>query len=107
MERANSGEYVIVPEFHAKLKDLQKAIDQVMHRIKVFKKSLEDDLAISIDLVSSNAHTFLFECRKKEGDGAFRRSKKRIKQVSIKNKRIGFTTSELTSLVIDYSDFMN
>jgi len=40
---------------------------------------MEDDLAISIDLSPSNAHTFLFECKKKEGDSAFRRSNKRIK----------------------------
>lgn len=51
-------------------------------------------------------HTFTFECDKKEGDNGMRKQNKKFnyKIISIKNKIMSFTTSELKDLVREYSE---
>jgi hypothetical protein len=51
-------------------------------------------------------HTFTFECDKKEGDAGMRKQNKKFnyKIISIKNKIMSFTTSELKDLVREYNE---
>lgn len=51
-------------------------------------------------------HTFTFECDKKEGDNGMRKQNKKFnyKIISIKNKIMSFTTSELKDLVREYNE---
>jgi hypothetical protein len=67
----------------------------------LLKKSLEDELEVNkpINIVESNQHGFLFEIEKKEGDTAFRKTKKKFKTISIKNRLMTFTCTDLQNLV--------
>ena len=51
-------------------------------------------------------HTFVFECDKKEGDAGMRKHPKKFnyKVISIKNKIMSFTVSELKDLVREYNE---
>ena len=55
--------------------------------------------------MESNAHGYLFEVNKKEGDEAFRKSSKNYKHVSVKLGKICFNNSELKQLVEEYNRF--
>lgn len=51
-------------------------------------------------------HTFIFECDKKEGDAGMRNQNKKFnyKIISIKNKIMSFSITELKDLVREYSE---
>ena len=70
------------------------------------KKFVEQDLKTTkrVDLVESNLHTFMFEVDKKEGDAGMRKSSNNYKIISIKNRIMSFTNSELRELVKEYNE---
>ena len=49
-------------------------------------------------------HTFIFEADKKEGDAGMRKSTKKYKIISIKNRIMSFTCNELKDTVKEYSE---
>jgi DNA mismatch repair ATPase MutS len=51
-------------------------------------------------------HTFIFECDKKEGDAGMRAQNKKFnyKIISIKNKIMSFSITELKDLVREYNE---
>ena len=50
-------------------------------------------------------HGFVFEIEKKEGDAAFRRSKKKFKTLSVKARLLTFTCTELQQLVKEFTKY--
>lgn len=106
LNKAKEGEYLINPNFNNKLMSLNNEISKVLKTIDKIKKDVEDDLGVNIKLVDSATHTYLFEVNKKDGDQAFRRTSKKYKTQTIKNKIISFTNDKLTEQCAHYSDFM-
>lgn len=68
------------------------------------REKIESDLSTSkgVQLVPSNMHTFIFEVDKKEGDAGMRKSSKKYKIISIKNRIMSFTCNELRDTVKEY-----
>lgn len=70
------------------------------------KTHVEEDLSTMkrVELVESNLHTFMFEVDKKEGDAGVRKSNNQYKIISIKNRIMSFTCTELKELVREYNE---
>ena len=105
LSKIYEGEYMISPKFSEKLTEINQRIVQTRKKLDTLKESISDDLGgIDVKIVESNSHVFLLEVKKKEGDAAFRASKKTYKQVSIKNRIIAFTCEKMQNLIIEYSE---
>jgi len=103
LSKAKQNAYVINPNFDPALKELTTELRQIRKRMESMKQSVQDDLNTSkrVDLVESNAHGYMFEVDKKEGDAGMRQSRNEYKILSMnKNKRVmSFTCEELKELV--------
>lgn len=90
------------------MKQIDIEINKVKRKIEDLKRKVEDDLDCNkpVNLVDSQMHTFVFECDKKEGDAGMRKANKKFnyKIISIKNKIMSFTVSELKDLVREYNE---
>lgn len=105
MDRARKGEYVVNPAFSPKLGEIDKRTKRALESIERHRQEVSDDLGgLDIKLIESNTHTYLFEVSKKEGDNAFRSTKSKYKQISIKQRTIAFTSQKLQELVSDYNE---
>ena len=83
------------------LKELAAELHQIKKRMDGLKRSVQDDLGTTkrVDLVESNAHVYMFEVDKKEGDAGMRQSRNAYKVLSMKNRVMSFTCEELKELV--------
>jgi DNA mismatch repair protein MSH2 len=104
--KAKQNDYIINPEFSPELKELNTEIGMIRQKMEALKQSVLADLGTSkrVDLVESNLHTFMFEVDKKEGDAGVRKSQNQYKIISIKNRIMSFTCSELKELVREYNE---
>lgn len=104
--KAKQNDYIINPDFSPELKELNSEIQVIRDKMETLKTSVEQDLGTSkrVDLVESNLHTFMFEVDKKEGDAGVRKSNNQYKIISIKNRIMSFTCSELKELVREYNE---
>ena len=106
--KAKQNDYIINPMFSPDLKSIDSEIHKVKKKIDDLRRRVEDDLECNkpVNLVDSQMHTFTFECDKKEGDAGMRKANKKFnyKIISIKNKIMSFTTSELKDLIREYNE---
>ena len=104
--KAKQNDYIINPDFSPELKELNSEIGIIRNKMETLKTSVEADLNTTkrVDLVESNLHTFMFEVDKKEGDAGVRKSNNQYKIISIKNRIMSFTCSELKELVREYNE---
>jgi DNA mismatch repair protein MSH2 len=104
--KAKQNDYIINPEFSADLKVLNGEIQMIRDKMDQLKCNVKYDLGTkkTVELVESNLHTFMFEVDKKEGDAGVRKSQNSYKIISIKNRIMSFTCSELKELVREYNE---
>lgn len=104
ISKAKQNDYIINPQFSPELKQINSELTKVKRKMEQVREKIESDLSTSkgVQLVPSNMHTFIFEVDKKEGDAGMRKSSKKYKIISIKNRIMSFTCNELRDTVKEY-----